>query len=108
LITARRAAVRRERLARDDIHPVSSDPGDRRGDISGLAVQIMLSDRVGAVGLAAGLTMMIISRKRSRLRIVKLENLGWPPGVRNRWPQATGVIPLPAGGYSGWHGQPGE
>ena len=37
---------------------------------------MMLSDRVGAVGLAAGLTMMIISRKRSRLRIVKLENLG--------------------------------
>jgi hypothetical protein len=36
----------------------------------------MLSDRVGAAGLAAGLTMMIISRKRSRLRIVKLENLG--------------------------------
>jgi len=36
----------------------------------------MLSDRVGAVGLAAGLTMMIISRKRSRLRIVELENLG--------------------------------
>jgi hypothetical protein len=32
--------------------------------------------RVGAAGLAAGLTMMIISRKRSRLRIVRLDNPG--------------------------------
>jgi hypothetical protein len=47
----------------------------------------MLSDRVGAVGLAAGLTMMIISRKRSRLRIVKLENLGC---TRRQGPLAPG------------------
>ncbi len=59
----------------------------------------MLSDRVGAVGLAAGLTMMIISRKRSRLRIVKLENLG---GHRRQEPLATGHGNHPAaGGYSG-------
>jgi len=59
----------------------------------------MLSDRVGAVGLAAGLTMMIISRKRSRLRIVKLRT--WA-ATRRQEPLATGHGNHPAaGGYSG-------
>jgi hypothetical protein len=57
----------------------------------------MLSDQVGMVGLAAGLTTVIISRKHGRLRIVKLEKLDY---------QASGTTghgnrPLPPGGYSG-------
>lgn len=60
---ARRAAVRRDRLARDGIRPVSSDLGDLGVVLSGLAVQTMLSDQVGTPGLAGGLTTMIISRK---------------------------------------------
>lgn len=54
----------------------------------------------GAAGLAAGLIMMIISRKRSRQRIVELET--WA-AARRQEPLATGHgnHPLPAGGYSG-------
>jgi hypothetical protein len=42
-----------------------------------LAVQTRLSNQVGTVGLAVGLTMMIISRKHRTLGIVKLENLDY-------------------------------
>jgi hypothetical protein len=49
-------------------------------------------DQVGTVGLAVGLTMMIISRKHRRLRIVTLENLDYQ-GIRNHWPQATRITP---------------
>jgi hypothetical protein len=37
----------------------------------------LTANQVGTVGLAVGLTMMIISRKHCRLRIVTLENLDY-------------------------------
>jgi len=64
LSCAQIAAVRRDRLARYGIRPVSSDLGDLGVVLSGLAVQTMLSDQVGTPGLTGGLTTMIISRKR--------------------------------------------
>jgi hypothetical protein len=57
----RTPAVRRDRLARDDIHPVSSDLG--AAIAPDWQLRLMFSDQVGTVGFAVGLTMMIISRK---------------------------------------------
>jgi aminoglycoside phosphotransferase (APT) family kinase protein len=56
-------------------------------------------DQVGTVGLAVGLTMMIISRKHCRLRIVTLENLDYQAsGTTGHRPRES--PPLSLGGYS--------